>query len=117
MLSDHIIKNFYLHKACRSSPGKVIANKQSRVTVLSLYGGDIAYLCQETDKLAITNNGLFSVSLAKMLSRLKGVKITGDYDTWYLNDRPWDGGLIEVSEYGVFFETNISTIYNRKNKT
>jgi len=73
------------------------------VTVLSLFGNDIAYLYNDPERtLSITNAGWVSNTTKERLNALPNVSIRQKNYEFYLNDEKWDGNLTDVvklSEY------------------
>ena len=67
------------------------------VTVLSLHGNEIAYRYNDPEKtLMITNAGWQTNTTKERLNGISGVNIRQRNFKWFLNDKPWDGSLIEV---------------------
>jgi hypothetical protein len=67
------------------------------VTVLSLFGNDIAYRYNDPEStLSITNRGWFSKTTKERLNGIPGVHITKRKGKWHLNGEQWDGELIDV---------------------
>ena len=67
------------------------------VTLLKLHGNIIAYLYNDPNKtLSITNCGWFSNTTKERLNALPNVRISQKNWDWYLNDKLWDGKLIDV---------------------
>lgn len=75
----------------------------SNVTVLTLFGNEIAYLYNSPEKtLSITNCGWFTNTTKERLNALPDVfiqqKTIKKKKTWYLNGRLWDGKLIDIKK-------------------
>ena len=67
------------------------------VTILKLYGNEIAYRYNDPERtLSITNCGWETPTTKERLNALEGVNIHQKNWQWYLNDKQWDGGLIDV---------------------
>jgi hypothetical protein len=67
------------------------------VTVLTLFGNEIAYLYNDPERtLSITNAGWFSNTTKERLNGIPNVRIHQKNYNWYLNDKEWDGKLINV---------------------
>lgn len=67
------------------------------VTVLSLFGNDIAYRYNDPERtLSVTNRGWFTKTTKERLNGIPGVHITQRKGEWYLNGEQWDGELIDV---------------------
>ena len=74
---------------------KVLPN----VTILSLFGNEIAYLYNDPERtLSIRNCGWFSNTTKERLNGIPKVSIRQNKGLWYLNGQYWDGGLIDVKE-------------------
>lgn len=68
---------------------------ENGVTKMFLFGNLIAKM--EDGKLFITNAGWRTNTTKERLNGLKGVNIYQKKGTWYLNNLPWDGSLIEIT--------------------
>jgi hypothetical protein len=69
------------------------------VTILKLFGNEIAYLYNDPDRtLSITNCGWFSDTTKERLNGIPNVSIRQSKGLWYLNGAYWDGKLIDVVE-------------------
>tara|TARA_R110000822_G_scaffold290188_1_gene412253 strand:+ start:1111 stop:1407 length:297 start_codon:yes stop_codon:yes gene_type:complete len=67
------------------------------VTILKLFGNEIAYLYNDLERtLSITNAGWFSNTTKERLNGLKGVQIGQKTGVWYLNGNEWNGKLIDI---------------------
>tara|TARA_R110000751_G_scaffold3827_13_gene17843 strand:- start:106 stop:399 length:294 start_codon:yes stop_codon:yes gene_type:complete len=67
------------------------------VTVLKLYGNEIAYRYNDPERtLSITNCGYFTVTTKERLNGLDGVSIYQKQGQWYLNEEEWDGELTDI---------------------
>ena len=67
------------------------------VTILKLYGNKIAYMYNDPERtLSITNCGWETTTTKERLNAIPGVSIFQKNWQWYLNDKQWDGGLIDV---------------------
>lgn len=72
---------------------KVLPN----VTVLCLYGHEIAYRYNNPQKtLSITNAGWETNTTKERLNGLPNVNIYQEKGHWYLNGKLWDGRLVDV---------------------
>ena len=73
---------------------KVLPN----VTVLSLFGNEIAYLYNDPNRtLSIKNCGYMTNTTKERLNGIDGVSIVQKKGEWYLNGSLWDGKLIDVN--------------------
>lgn len=67
------------------------------VTVLKLFGNEIAYRYNNPERtLSITNCGWKTTTTKERLNALPNVSIYQKNWNWYLNDKEWDGKLIDV---------------------
>jgi len=67
------------------------------VTILKLSGNPIAYKYNDPENtLSITNCGWFSRTTKERLNALPNVSIKQENGVWYLNDKEWDGKLIDI---------------------
>jgi hypothetical protein len=68
------------------------------VTILKLFGNEIAYLYNDPERtLSITNRGWFTDTTKERLNGIPRVKISQQKGKWYLNGTLWDGKLIDVA--------------------
>ena len=67
------------------------------VTVLSLFGNEIAYRYNDPQKtLSITNCGWKTDTTKERLNALPNVHILQSKGVWYLNGKEWNGELVDV---------------------
>jgi hypothetical protein len=67
------------------------------VTILKLFGNEIAYLYNDPERtLSITNCGWPTNTTKERLNALPKVSISQQKGQWYLNGTLWDGKLIDV---------------------
>lgn len=72
---------------------KVLPN----VTVMLLFGNEIAYRYNNPEKtLSITNAGWKTATTKERLNAIPNVSIKQVKGKWYLNSNEWDGKLIDV---------------------
>jgi hypothetical protein len=72
---------------------KVLPN----VTIMLLYGNEIAYRYNDPDKtLSITDAGWKTNVTKERLNGLPNVQIKQIKNKWYLNGKEWDGKLINI---------------------
>lgn len=77
--------------------GNTSVGVQPNVTVLSLHGNAIAYRYNDPEKtLSITNAGWFSNTTKERLNAIPSVCVQQKKGVWYLNNKVWDGKLIDV---------------------
>jgi len=69
-------------------------DKDTKTTYLFLHENLIAK--KENGKLFITNAGWQSNTTKERLNAIDGVSIYQKNWVWYLNDKAWDGSLIEI---------------------
>jgi len=68
------------------------------VTVLKLFGNEIAYRYNDPERtLSITNCGWKSNTTKDRLNAIEGVSINQSKKVWYLNGEAWDGSLIDIN--------------------
>jgi hypothetical protein len=68
------------------------------VTILKLHGNKIAYRYNDPKRtLSITNAGWFSNTTKERLNALPNVHITQKNWVWYLNEKEWNGELIDIN--------------------
>lgn len=69
------------------------------VTVLKLFGNEIAFLYNDPEKtLSITNAGWQTVTTKERLNGIEGVSISQSKGVWYLNGMEWGGELIDIDD-------------------
>lgn len=67
------------------------------VTILKLYNNPIAYLYNDPNKtMSITNAGWQSNTVKERLNALPNVSIQQKAGVWYLNNKEWNGELIDI---------------------
>lgn len=67
------------------------------VTILKLFGNEIAYLYNDPERtLSITNAGWFTNTTKERLNAIPKVSIRQSKGLWYLNGYHWDGKLIDI---------------------
>jgi hypothetical protein len=77
--------------------GNTIVEVLPNVTILKLFGNEIAYRYNDPKRtLSITNCGWQSVTTKERLNGLPNVSINQVKGQWFLNDVKWDGKLIDV---------------------
>lgn len=67
------------------------------VTILKLFGNEIAYRYNDPDRtLSITNAGWMSNTTKERLNGIDGVHIQQKAGEWYLNGNLWNGKIIDI---------------------
>jgi hypothetical protein len=67
------------------------------VTILTLFGNEIAYLYNDPERtLSITNCSYFTNTTKERLNGIPGIRINQKNYIWYLNGIEWDGKLIDI---------------------
>ena len=67
------------------------------VTILKLYGNEIAYLYNDPNRtLSITNCGWETNTTKERLNGLPTVRINVKKGSWFLNDNEWNGKLKDI---------------------
>jgi len=70
------------------------------VTILKLFGNSIAYRYNDPKKtLSITNCGWYTQTTKERLNGIPNVSIYQKNRKWYLNDREWNGDIIELNKH------------------
>lgn len=68
------------------------------VTVLMLFGNEIAYRYNDPEKtLTITNCGWKTAATKERLNGIDGVSISQRKGEWYLNGKLWDGNFVNIN--------------------
>jgi hypothetical protein len=67
--------------------------------IMRLHGNVIAIWSKEQG-ICVTNAGWFSNTTKERLNGLPEVSIYQKKGEWFLNDKKWDGSLVNVAEYG-----------------
>ena len=94
-ITQNAINAFNCAKPFQS--GNTTVEVLPNVTVLKLFGNEIAYQYNDPEKiLAITNAGWKTNTTKERLNGLDGVSINQVNGDWFLNGEPWDGELIDV---------------------
>lgn len=79
--------------------GNTAVDVLPNVTVLKLFGNEIAYRYNDPENtLLITNSGWFSATTKERLNGIPGVSIAQIAGNWYLNGEIWYGNLLEVKQ-------------------
>jgi len=67
------------------------------VTILKLFGNAIAYRYNDPERtLSITHCGWDSKTTKDRLNGIPTVNISSEKGKWFLNEKEWDGNLIDV---------------------
>ena len=67
------------------------------VTILKLFDNAIAYRYNDPERtLSITNCGWDSNATKERLNGIPGVNISQRIGKWFLNEKEWDGELIDI---------------------
>jgi hypothetical protein len=94
-ITKEAVRNFLKAKPFSKSNTSVIVSQD--VTILSLFGNDIAYLYNDNERtLCITNAGWVSKTTKERLNALPNVNIRQKDYKFYLNGEKWDGSKKEV---------------------
>ena len=71
---------------------------EPNVTILSIFGNEIAYRYNDPERtLTITNCGWESNTTKERLNALPNVNIYQSNGAWHLNGKEWDGELTNVN--------------------
>lgn len=77
--------------------GNIRVEVQPNVTILSLYGNEIAYRYNDPERtLSVTNCGWFTKTTKTYLNAIPGVRVHQKNWDWFLNGQPWGGNLTDV---------------------
>jgi hypothetical protein len=69
------------------------------VTIMKYQGNAIAYRYNNPERtLSITNCGWFSSTTKERLNGIPNVHVYQKKFEWFLNDKEWDGKLIDVNK-------------------
>jgi len=94
-ITEESIKAFMNAEVFNKSNTKV--RVLPNVTVLSLFGNDIAWKYNDPDQtISISNAGWKSDTTKERLNGIPGVSIQQKKDEWYLNGKKWDGKIIDL---------------------
>jgi|TARA_R110000822_G_scaffold82571_1_gene195221 hypothetical protein len=67
------------------------------VTIMKLHGNSIAFKYNDPNKtLSITNCGWQTNTTKERLNSIEGVNIYQKKGEWFLNDKKWNGKLIDI---------------------
>tara|TARA_Y100000389_G_scaffold196279_1_gene228963 strand:+ start:2184 stop:2477 length:294 start_codon:yes stop_codon:yes gene_type:complete len=67
------------------------------VTVMKLFGNEIAYRYNDPERtLSVTNCGFKTNTTKERLNAISGVNIQQKKGKWFLNGKEWNGNLIDV---------------------
>lgn len=73
-----------------------IVKSHPNITMLYLFGNEIAYRDTTTSIVRITNCGYFTNTTKERLNGIPGVHIYQKKGNWYLNGNLWDGKWINI---------------------
>ena len=77
--------------------GNTVVEILPNVTILKLHGNAIAYRYNDPKRtLKITNCGWETPTTKERLNGIPSVNIYQKKGIWYLNEKEWDGNLIEI---------------------
>jgi hypothetical protein len=94
-ITEKSIKAFLNAKSFKLDNTEVVV--LPNVTILKLFGNEIAYLYNDPERtLSITNCGWQTNTTKERLNGLPKVSINQKKGEWYLNGTLWDGKLIDV---------------------
>jgi len=95
-ITKETVEHFYNAKEFKKANMQI--EVLPNVTIMKLHGNAIAYLYNDVKRtLSITNCGWQTVTTKDRLNALKGVSIYQKNFVWYLNDKEWDGKLIDIN--------------------
>jgi hypothetical protein len=94
-ISEEAVQNCMDAIPFKKSNTQVIVH--DNVTVLSLFGNEIAFFFNDPERtIEIRNCGWKSATTKERLNAIRGVNISQKKGIWYLNGREWDGNLINI---------------------
>ena len=94
-ITENSVNAFMNAKSFKSSNTEVVVKEN--VTILKLFGNEIAYRYNDPENtLSITNCGWMTNTTKERLNGIPSVNIYQRKGVWYLNDKEWDGELIDV---------------------
>ena len=93
-ITKNAVNAFLNHQSYKEGNTKVIPSNNKNY--LYLHNNIIAILDKSTNNLQITNCGWFSNTTKERLNALPNVSISQKKGVWYLNDKQWDGNLIDI---------------------
>ena len=93
-ITKNAVNAFLNHQSYKEGNTKV--SPSNNKNYLYLHNNIIAILDKSTNNLQITNCGWFSNTTKERLNALPNVSISQKKGVWYLNDKQWDGNLIDI---------------------
>lgn len=95
LITRNAINSFL--NAQKFNGGNTTVEVLPNVTVLKLFGNEIAYKYNDPQKtLSITNCGWETKTTKERLNALPNVSIVQKKGIWYLNNVEWNGKLINI---------------------
>ena len=100
-ITQDAVQAFYSNKKFKS---QIMSVKVSAIcTTLELYGDIIAYKYNDPEQtLSITTCGWNTRVTKDCLNSLECVQVQIKKGQWYLNNKPWDGELVDVEMNKLF---------------
>ena len=94
-ISINSVKKFL--NAQKFSQSNTVVKVYPNVTVLELFGNEIAYLYNDPERtLEITTTGWYSQTTKERLNAIPNVHIVQANHILYLNGKKWDGSLTKI---------------------
>lgn len=95
-ITEQVIDKFMSAENFKKGHDEVVV--LDNITVLKLFGNEIAYRYNDPERtISITNAGWESVTTKERLNGIEGVSISQKKGVWYLNGEEWDGKLIDIN--------------------
>ena len=95
LITKKSVEAFNNAKAFKNSNTEVVV--LPNVTVMKLFGNEIAYRYNDPKRtLSVTNCGFKTNTTKERLNAISGVNIHQKQGVWYLNGNEWNGNLIDV---------------------
>ena len=96
-ITQESVEAFMSAKVFNKSNTKVTV--KPNVTILSLFGNEIAYRYNDPkNTLSITNCGWKTNTTKERLGGIPNVNICQKNGDWFLNGKIWDGKLIDINQ-------------------
>lgn len=96
-ITEQAVQAFYKGVPFKGNNTTVeIQNTANKLTVMKLFGNEIAYIVHKTGALVITNAGYKTDTTKERLNGLDGVSIHQSKGVWYLNGKEWDGNSTTI---------------------
>ena len=96
-ITEQVIDKFMSAENFKKGHDEVVV--LDNITVLKLFGNEIAYRYNDPERtLSITNAGWQSHTTKERLNAIPNVSIQQKQGVWFLNGEEWDGKLIDINQ-------------------